>query len=813
MLASGFSAVALAWYIVLSAYILRHDVKHKPNRMFVLYLIAMAVWQFTALMAILSENAASALLWYRLMAAGLVGQCIFYSFFALSFVRARGLGEFMSAGWVVLVAMVALTATDMSITGVEKHPAVDLYIPRFGVLVPLYGVVAYAFFGYGVHALLRGYQRTTSHMERARFKCLLIGAIVTAMGGLANFILPLHAYPITVAANLINVILIMYAILRYRLLDLTFVVRRVVAYAILILSITAGYLVAFIATERLLAVGSSLAIVAILGGAAILAVTMPVLRDVVQGWVDRLLFHGRYDLGRMLEDLSQDATSVLELDTLARLLLDEIVARMQAANACLLLRDQDTGEFYPVAYRGLGEEGNALRFSAEHPLIEWLSRSGRVISRKELESLPQMRGLWEEERKELERLGFALYIPLLLRERLIGLLAVGPRISGRRYSAEDRMVLRTLANQMAISVEKARFYEQAVEEKRKAEIILEETFSGLIVVDTNLTIVAMNAGAEEITGYRRDEVLGKRLTDVFDAEVWGEDSLLERAIRTRERVPPEETRIGGRDGPRDVLAGVTPLRDGSGRIYGYLLSFTDITRLKEVDRLKSDIVANVSHELRAPLASIKAYTELLLDNVEGEDRTLRQQFLDVINQETDRLSALISDLLDLSRLESGRAEVKKEKLNLEEVISEAVALFERQAADRNIDVRIDIAPEAKSVIADRDMLFTIVKNLISNAVKFSRDGGLVEITGSMQGDTFIMTVEDHGVGIPAEALPHLFQKFYRVRSTAESGIEGTGLGLVLVKEAVKALGGDITVESEVGVGTRFTVSLPQTEQA
>ena len=277
-------------------------------------------------------------------------------------------------------------------------------------------------------------------------------------------------------------------------------------------------------------------------------------------------------------------------------------------------------------------------------------------------------------------------------------------------------------------------------------------------------------------------------------------------------MPPEEIQMHNKGEHRDVLQGITPLRDPAGRLFGYLLSLADITHLKEVDRLKSDIVANVSHELRAPLASVKAYTELLLDNVEGEDKALRHQFLGVIDHETDRLSNLINDLLDLSRLESGRRGVSKQTLSLREVVSEVTALFAKEAERRGIRLRSEIAPEAQSIVADRDLIFTGLKNLVSNAVKYSRDEGLVEITGTMDGDSFVLTVEDHGIGIPAGSLPHLFQKFYRVQSTSESGIVGTGLGLVLVKEAVTAQGGNVSVESEEGVGTRFIVSLPQGEQ-
>jgi two-component system phosphate regulon sensor histidine kinase PhoR len=189
-----------------------------------------------------------------------------------------------------------------------------------------------------------------------------------------------------------------------------------------------------------------------------------------------------------------------------------------------------------------------------------------------------------------------------------------------------------------------------------------------------------------------------------------------------------------RDGKRvELLLNATPRRDASGNIIGVVSVGQDITHLKEVDRLKSNIVANVSHELRAPLASIKAYTELLLDELEGEDRNLRQRFLTVIDRETDRLTGLICDVLDLPRLEAGQFAMREEPLYIGEVIDDVLDLFDIQAQDRKISLHADVQPDLPLILADRELMAMMIKNLVGNAIKFSNGGGARGCDGAGRG--------------------------------------------------------------------------------
>jgi len=402
-----------------------------------------------------------------------------------------------------------------------------------------------------------------------------------------------------------------------------------------------------------------------------------------------------------------------------------------------------------------------------------------------------------------------LIVPLVSRDRVIGAMVLDHVQPGRRFGRERINLAVTIASQISVAIDNARLYQQTIEEKAKTEIILRETFSGIVVVDENLRIVSLNPGAALITGYQEKEVQGKRLDDIFGADIAAPDSPLAKAVTTGQKVPPVETMLSGKQGVKDVLLGVTPLSSVKGSAPQYLLSFTDISKLKEVDRLKSSIVANVSHELRAPLASIKAYTELLLEAIKEPDIALCQEWLSVIDQETERLTALINDFLNLSRLEAGHFELNKVPLHLEEIIADVVALMKVQAERRRISIQVQTQPDLPPLWADEDLIRIVVKNLLSNAIKFSHEGGNIYISVWEENGDIKLYVKDEGIGIPQDAIPHLFTKFFRVPSAA--GVQGTGLGLALAKEAVAAHQGHIDVESTLGKGCKFTVTIPRVE--
>jgi PAS domain S-box-containing protein len=395
-----------------------------------------------------------------------------------------------------------------------------------------------------------------------------------------------------------------------------------------------------------------------------------------------------------------------------------------------------------------------------------------------------------------------LAVPLVSKNRVTGLMVLDHTRTGQRFTDEQKNLAMTIGAQVIIAIDNARLFEETVEARKRTEMIVAQAFSGIMVLDRDTRIVNVNPEAEALAGFSANELVGRRFSEMFAPELWDERSPLARAMRTGARVPPTETVLAGMSGSRDILLGVTPFHDG------YLLNFADISRLKAVERLKTNIVANVSHELRAPLASIKAYAELLLADLDGEDRALRHRFVSVIDQEADWLTELINALLDLSRLESGQYEPRMDLLSVADVVGEVVAALDMPRRQKEIEVCLDLAPDLPLILADRELIAILLKNLISNAIKFSLEGGRVSIRAWRAGGHLLLDVEDEGIGISEDDLAHLFTKFFRAGLAKERGIRGTGLGLVLAREAAEMHGGWIEVESELGVGTRFRVTMP-----
>ncbi len=269
-----------------------------------------------------------------------------------------------------------------------------------------------------------------------------------------------------------------------------------------------------------------------------------------------------------------------------------------------------------------------------------------------------------------------------------------------------------------------------------------------------------------------------------------------------------EVELRGDDHDLVVKARVSAVVDGSGNYMGRILALRDVTAEREIADMKNEFVSTVSHELRTPLTSIKGYVDLILDGSAGDINEMQEEFLGIVKENSDRLVELINEMLDISRIESGRVHLKVEPLDISNSIDGAVDTFRAvlSQTDRSIDVHV---PEnLPQVVADPDRVGQVLINLISNAIKYSPGGGKVSITAGETGDFVTVSVSDQGLGISREDQKRLFTKFYRVDTAMTREIGGTGLGLSISKTIVELLGGEIGCKSRPGKGSTFWFSLP-----
>jgi two-component system phosphate regulon sensor histidine kinase PhoR len=348
--------------------------------------------------------------------------------------------------------------------------------------------------------------------------------------------------------------------------------------------------------------------------------------------------------------------------------------------------------------------------------------------------------------------------------------------------------------------------------KSSVEAILHSIRDVVIVIDDCDRIVLANDAAEKLFCFRFDPNGSMPAANVLADQ--GLLSLIQKSRSGRIAHVRHEIAFQRSHGQVIFDAVLSCVDDDSGRLCAVVAVLHDITREKEIAQMKNDFVSHVSHELKTPLASINAYAEMLVDDEAKDEKTLKQ-FCSVIQGQAQRLTRLIEDILNISRIESGLIKVRKEHHSMAMIIRDAVQMITSYAQEKNLTVNAQAPILYDQVYIDRDMLSQVVINLLSNAVKYTPAGGSVTIGSEVcEADNRItVTVSDTGVGIPPEAVEHVFDKFYRVEENNKYA-KGTGLGLNLVKQIVETVhGGRVFVTSTVGKGSTFGFELPLASEA
>ncbi|MDI6617665.1 MAG: ATP-binding protein [Clostridiales bacterium] len=340
------------------------------------------------------------------------------------------------------------------------------------------------------------------------------------------------------------------------------------------------------------------------------------------------------------------------------------------------------------------------------------------------------------------------------------------------------------------------------DKKNKLEAILKSMQGGVIAIDNNERIMLVNPEAMNIFGFD-ENVLGKHLLEVI-RNVEFEDILYKHQDENR------ELRINY---PKDMIlrvkaAPITDMENGNRKI-GIVAIMLDITELKQLEQMKTEFVANVSHELKTPLTSIKGFAETLKSGAINDNKT-RDKFLDIINVEADRLTRLINDILTLSELEGRKKRwMVFEKIDMNDVMDEIEDMMGSLAKLKKIDIKFIRDKDGSYVSGNYDRIKQMLINLTDNAIKYTPEGGSVTVKTYKKDDKVYVEVSDTGIGIAKEHLPRLFERFYRVDKGRSRALGGTGLGLAIVKHIVSTMNGNIKVESELGKGTTFTASFPK----
>lgn len=350
-------------------------------------------------------------------------------------------------------------------------------------------------------------------------------------------------------------------------------------------------------------------------------------------------------------------------------------------------------------------------------------------------------------------------------------------------------------------------------ERRQIEAVLHSLRDGVVVTDAFSEIVMANEAAARILGFQLDgaihhpihelvgdECLCQAIADVHETANFNDQRRIEHSITVTDAGVSED---------RTYEMTLSCVENHKHEVGGVVTVLHDLTHEHEVAQMKSDFVSKASHELRTPLSSIRAYVEMLVDG-EATDENSRQEFYHIIHNETDRLGRLIDNMLNISRLEAGIIQIDRAIVDLSPLIDRALSSIEPQAREKNISLHKKVMQVDLCAEGDEDMLFQVILNLVSNAVKYTPDGGRVSISADTDNLTrsVLVSIADTGLGIPPDAVPKLFEKFYRVENYKRVA-KGTGLGLSLCKHIVETVHrGQIGVESKLGMGSKFWFAIP-----
>jgi two-component system NtrC family sensor kinase len=389
-----------------------------------------------------------------------------------------------------------------------------------------------------------------------------------------------------------------------------------------------------------------------------------------------------------------------------------------------------------------------------------------------------------------------IYAPMQFQGRVIGILSVDRRQGGLAFDESHLNMVTALADHAAIAIENARLFARSETERHQLETILTKIEEGVIVVDHDSRVILMNRTARALFNLEEKNLTGRRIQDVLH-----HNELLE-ALSQEQRTRPYQMEIALED-TRVFNAQFTPIPE-----VGLAMTMQDITHTKELDRIKSDFVNTVSHDLRSPLTAILGYVELL-DRV-GPVNEQQREFIRRVQVSVQSITALINDLLDLGRIEAG-FDSRKEIVPLNAIIRYAVEGLRSRLSEKNQELVLEVPDDLPQVLGNPVRLRQTVTNLIGNAIKYTPEEGKIRVVAQAEGGQVILQVADNGPGIPPADQPYIFDKFYRA-SNASSDTPGTGLGLAIVKSIVENHQGRIWVESTLGQGASFTVVLPIRDQ-
>ena len=701
----------------------------------------------------------------------------------------------------------------------------------FGQAYPLFVVFALFYMIASLHNFITGHKNAKS-IEKKQSRYMFLGMGLTFIFLIiAKLILLRLGYDYFIVFGLYSVLFFMaftsyaiYSIIKHRLIGVEIIIQKGIIYSIVSSLIMGIYAFIILMSEQFFKsfLGYTSIIISTFIALGFAIVFQPLVRY-LHVLTNKFFLHGKYDYQKKLRLVSQKITTQIRMEDMAKLMATTFIDEVKVEQAALLFLDKEKQRFctIPLKIKDKYKEYREMEINLHSPVPDWLLASKDALLLDELQDeISKQKKYYYEEgqmklkslltvKEELDKFGGTLWVPVLLKNDLVGIIFLGEKKSGDNYTAEDIELLTVLAGQIAIALENTAIYEEVLSIKNYIQDILDAMTSGVLTVDIFGRIITFNPMAEKITKLSAEEIIGRNYKEVFSSKS-AIYQTIEATFHNKYFVDFETSLVSSEKNLIPVSLSNTLLRDSQGKKTGVLLVMADLMELKvlrdkarQADKVTAfgTMAAGMAHEIKNPLSSMKVLAQLL--PTKYDETEFKNKIIEIMPREINRIDRIVESLLGFARATSP----KFIAINLNQLIAQSVEHFNHQAESAKVKI-IPNYGQIPQIEADPDQLMQIFVNLILNAIQSMASGGELKISTS-QGrkienilENVKVEMEDTGHGISADGLNKLFDPFFTTKYA------GTGLGLTIAHSIVDSHGGTIEVQSVLGKGSIFTIYLP-----
>jgi signal transduction histidine kinase len=489
-------------------------------------------------------------------------------------------------------------------------------------------------------------------------------------------------------------------------------------------------------------------------------------------------------------------------------ILENVANRLQVHRASLMLIDHDTNELTMDVAIGFEDKSiSDVRIPIGQGISGRVAESGEALWSEDMENDPRF-----------EKKGHGGYtnssficMPLITDDVVVGVLNANNKKNDQPFTQDDKEILEILASQAALSIENAKLFEQTRQMQEYISNALNCLKNGIVIINNDNRVTLCTKTAENILDIKAENIINHDFQNRFPPEIVDLFIYLINEAKKNGQITDHEFEITKdvHEPPSPLGFSTSFLMNAEGKNIGTIISIRDLSETREIiklryiDQMKNDFLSTVSHELRTPLTSIKGSIALVQQGITGEVNEKQAKMLDIVMRNTDRLTRLINDILDINM------EIRKNPLDLAQVLAESLKAFDTMAEKQKINLQIEIDGIDHFIYADQDRIEQVIVNIAGNAFKFTPEDGKITARLSDEGSKITVSISDTGPGIPKDEMEKVFEKFHQVDNSATRGVGGSGLGLAICKKLIEIHNGELWLESEVGKGSTFMFSLPK----